>query len=440
MGIFKRRKVMSTVSRGLPAQPHLDIPKRQARELLQQGKAKFIDALDRIRRQHPRLRIADDDALSTSLKLSDAQLVIAREYGFSTWTQLKQRITGNTVAQLIDKAIRANDAAGVTQLLKAYPALLHVPVRSGNWGPPMSHAANLGLLDMVKTIAALGAKDFEHACARALLHGDIETAEWLHEQGVEFTPGVIMGSCETLNERGFGFLDDAGVPLTDGKGDRLAPLAMVLETYSRYPAGKHAILQRFKARGYHWADTPMMAFHCGDLDRLKTHLQRDPALIHRRFLYREIYPPELGCADDGRSGLHGTPIHGTTLLHLSIDFDEQEIFDWLLSQGADVNAPAITDSEGFGGHTPLYNALVSDAYTNGRQRDAYMVRRLLDLGADIHKRVNLRKYLDWREEPGWYMARNVTPLEWAAGFPEKGWVSREGISLVETGEPASGKR
>ncbi len=422
---------MSTVSRDLPAQPHLDVPKRQARELLQECKAKSVDALDRVRRQHSRFHKSGVDDISTLLKLSDTQLVIAREYGFSTWTQLKQRITENTITQLIDKAIRSNDSAAVTRLLLAYPNLLHVPVRSGNWGPPMSHAANMGLLDMVKTIAALGAKDFQHAFDRALLHGEIKTAEWLHEHGAAFTPGIIMGSCETLNEHGFAFLDDSGVSLANDKNDSLAPLAMVLETYCRNPAGKHAILQRFKKRQYHWTDTSMMAFHCGDLNRLKIHLQNDPALIDRRFSYREIYPPELGCADDFRSGLHGTPIDGTTLLHLSIDFDEQEIFDWLLDQGADVNAAAIIDKEGFGGHTPLFNAIVSDAYANGRQRDAYMVQRLLDLGADFNIRVNLRKYLDWCEEPGWCMARNVTPLEWAANFPEKGWVNWEAIGIIE---------
>ena len=423
---------MSTVSRGLPAQPHLDVPKQQARELLRQCQAKSTDALDRVRRQHPRLLTVDDHSLSTSIKLSDAQLVIAREYGFSSWTQLKQRITDNTAAQLIDKAIRSNDANAVTQLLTAYPNLLHVPVRRGNWGPPMSHAANMGLLDMVKTIAALGAKDFQHAFDRALLHGDIETAKWLHEHGAAFTPGIIMGSCETLNERGFGFLDDAGIPLEDGKGDKLAPLAMILETYCRNPAGKHAILQRFRARGYDWADTPLMAFHAGDLDRLKIHLQRNPQLIHQRFGYQTIYPTELGCANDFRSGLHGTPIDGTTLLHLAIDFDEKEIFDWLLEQGADVNARALTDKEGFGGHTPLFNAIVSDAYVNGRQRDAYMAKRLLDLGADIHVRVDLRKYLDWREQPDWHIARKVTPLEWAADFPERGWVNQEAVTLIKT--------
>lgn len=405
---------MSTVSRGLPPNPHIDIPKQQARELLKQCKAKNADAIGRVKRRHPKF----DE--SVPMKLSEAQLVIAREYGFDNWTQLKERITGSTVAELIDKAIRARDAKQVTQLLTAHPNLLHVPVRSGNWGPPMSHAANLGLLDMVRVIAVLGAKDFQHAFDRALLHGDIEVARWLQEHGAVFTPGVIMGSCETLNERGFGFLDDAGVPLDDGRGNKNAPLAMVLETYSRNPGGKHAIMQRFRKRGYAWEDTPMMAFHCGDIGGLERHLQRDPQLVNHRFGYREIYPPKTGCADDGRSGLHSTPIDGATLLHLAIDFDEREIFDWLIERGADVNATATVDDEGFGGHTPLFNAVLAHA-----GRDAYMGRRLLELGADADIRVNLRKYLDWREEPGWHIACNVTPLEWATGFPEKNWVNKE---------------
>ena len=422
---------MSTVRRRLPAQPHLDVPKEEARELLRQCQSGENDALDRIKRRHPKFNSANDDDLSARLKLSDAQFVIAREYGFSSWTQLKQRIMGNTAAQLIEKAIRAGDAAEVIRLLKANPELLHVPVVSGNWGPPMSYAANLGLLDMVKKVASLGAKDVQHAFDRALLQGKIETAKWLHEHGALLTPGVVMGACETLNASGFAFVDDAGGPLTSDKGDRLAPLALVLETYSRNPDGKHEILRRFKDRGYEMPDTTGMAFHIGDLERLKFHLQHDPRLLHRRLRHREIYPPELGCGTEPWSGMCGTPVDGTTLLHLSIDFDEREIFDWLLEQGADVNAAAVIDEQGFGGHTPLFNAIVSCAYVNGRQRDGYMARRLLEYGADINARVNLKKYLDWRETPGWHIARDVTPLQWAADFPERGWVNREAVSMIE---------
>ncbi|PUZ29409.1 hypothetical protein DCC81_08155 [Chitinophaga parva] len=422
---------MSTVRRRLPAQPHLDVPKRQARELLHQIQLHSKEAVDRVRRCHPKFHAADDESIVTRLKLSDAQLVIAREYNFSSWAQLKLRIAANTAAEQIRDAIRANEIDEVIRLLKDHPGLLDVPVVSGNWGPPMSHAANLGLLDMVKAIKALGATDIQHAFDRALLQGKIETARWLHEHGAVLVPGIIMGACETLNSQGFAFVDDAGGPLTNEKGDRLAPLALVLETYSRNPDGKHAILRRFKARGYDIPDTPLMAFHLGDLDRLKIHLKHDPQLLNRRFDHQEIYPPQLGCGIERLSGMCGTPVTGTTLLHLSIDFDEREIFDWLLAEGADVDATAVVDEEGFGGHTPLFNAIVSCAYVNGRQRDGYMARRLLDQGADVNIRVNLRKYLDWREIPGWHIARNVTPLEWAQGFPEQGWVSREVVAMVD---------
>src|ERR1051325_907170 len=100
----------------------------------------------------------------------------------------------------------------------------------------MSHAANLGQLEIVRACAELGARDYQQAFDRALLQGQIECAKWLHGHGATVTPGIIMGSCETLNATGFKFLLDLGAPLTDDRGNRLAPLASVLETYSRNPA------------------------------------------------------------------------------------------------------------------------------------------------------------------------------------------------------------
>jgi hypothetical protein len=44
---------------------------------------------------------------------------------------------------------------------------------------------------------------------------------------------------------------------------------------------------------------------------------------------------------------------------MAIDFEEQEIFDLLLEQGAEPNARASIDAAGFGGHTPLFNAVVN---------------------------------------------------------------------------------
>jgi len=417
---------MATVSRGLPDRPHLDVPKREARELLKEWRAGLPEALDRIRRRHPKFREADHAAISAAkFLLNDAQLVLAREYGFSNWAELKERINANTVAGLLQEAIHQDDREAVVRLLRANPNLLHIPLWSGNWGPPMSHAANLGRLEIIKAVEAFGARDHQHAFDRALLQGKLECARWLHDHGAKLAPGLVMGVCETLNPAGLGFLAELGAPFTDQKGDRLAPLALALETYGRNPVGKHAVLEIFARQGYVLPDTPMMAFHRGDVERLKDFLRRDPGLVERRFSLLEIYPPELGCAKDGRSGMHWTPIDGTTLLHLAIDFDEVEVFELLLANGADVNSRASVDSEGFGGHTPIFNAVVS----HGR-RQGSMARRLAERGASTTVRASLRKFLDWCETPRWHEAREATPADWGRTFPEKGWVNAEAMRVV----------
>ena len=81
---------MATVSRDLPDRPHIDVPKREARELLKDWRAKSPEALDRIRRRHPRFREADDATVSTGkFLLNDAQLVIGR-VNASAFQELKR--------------------------------------------------------------------------------------------------------------------------------------------------------------------------------------------------------------------------------------------------------------------------------------------------------------------------------------------------------------
>jgi hypothetical protein len=418
---------MSTVSRNLPDRPHLDVPKREARELLGAWRNGDRDALERIRGRHPRFSNADDAAIAAgAFRLADAQLVIAREYGFAHWAELKQRIESNDLARELLSAIQADDRDAAVRIVETEPKLLHVPLWSGNWGPPMSHAANLGRLRIVEAMAALGAPDVQHAFDRALLQGQLECARWLHAHGAALAPGIVMGTCETLEPSGFDFLVGLGAPITNERGDRLAPLVLVLETYARNPAGKHAILDSFARLGYDLPDTPIVAFHRGSVADLERHLARDPSLLGRRFTFSEIYPRELGCQGDARPGMHWTPIGGTTLLHLAIDFEEREIFEWLLARGADVDARAAVDAEGFGGHTPLFNAVL--CHPGG---DAAFARALLERGADARVRASLRKFLDWCAEPRWHEARDVTAAEWAHGFPERGWVNQAALALLD---------
>ena len=174
-----------------------------------------------------------------------------------------------------------------------------------------------------------------------------------------------------------------------------------------------------------------MAFHRGSVADLEKHLRRDPSLLARRFALSEIYQPELGFQKDGPSGMHWTPIAGTTLLHLAIDFQEREIFDWLLARGTDVDARANVDADGFGGHTPLFNAVLGHPGA-----DDSFIQALLGRGAATDVRASLRKFVDWCEEPGWHEARDVTAAEWARGFPERGWVNAAALRLLGSARDA----
>src|SRR5918993_2357595 len=117
---------MATVSRGLPDRPHLDVPRREARELLADWRKGDRDALERIRGRHPRFGTSDEAAIATGpFRLADAQLVVAREYGFAHWAELKQRIEANSPARALALAIRADDRDAVVRLIQSEPHLLH---------------------------------------------------------------------------------------------------------------------------------------------------------------------------------------------------------------------------------------------------------------------------------------------------------------------------
>ena len=67
------------MSRPLPDRPDLDQLRRQAKELRDAALAGDPSALDRVRRHGP----------PAPVTLSAAQLAIAREHGFPSWTRLK---------------------------------------------------------------------------------------------------------------------------------------------------------------------------------------------------------------------------------------------------------------------------------------------------------------------------------------------------------------
>ena len=405
--------------RHVPVRPDLQQLKHQAKDLLRAIKRGEPDALAEFSRHHPQ------PPEPQAARLADAQFALARSYGVASWPRLV------LACRLID-AIWQDDHHTVRELVLKHPQLLHEDARGvpGNWGPPMSYAANLGRDAIIRMLHDLGARDVAFAFDRAALQGRLDTARLLHSFGARAVAGSVMGPAETLSGDGLAFLLEMGAPATDEHGDRLAPVAMVLETYSRYPEGKHQCLALLAAQGITLPDTAPMALHRGRLDLLESHLARDPELLRRTFSHREIYPLELGCHEDESLALHGTPIAGGTLLHMAVEDDAIDIAHWLIACGADVNVRAAVDADGFGGHTPLFGCIVSQAYRCSRQRDASFTRLLLDHGADPSVRVSLRKRLRFVEDETMHEYRDVTAVEWGERFHEQAWVNRMAMELV----------
>jgi hypothetical protein len=239
-----------------------------------------------------------------------------------------------------------------------------------------------------------------------------------------------MGPAETQNGPGMALLHELGATLADENGDRLAPVALVLETYCRNPAGKHACLEVIGASGVDLPDTPPMAVHRGRIDLLEPHLVRDPRLFDRTFSHEEIYPPELGCHADHSLALHGTPLAGSSLLHLCVDNDELELARWLIGHGADVNVRARIDGDGFGGHTPLFGCVVSQTYQVGLRTDDAFARLLLDNAADTSVRASLRKRLRFVGDESAHEYRDLDAIEWGERFHERAWVNRAAMRLI----------
>lgn len=405
--------------RHFPVRPDLEQLRHQAKDLLRAIRRGDPSAVAELQKHHPE-QVDPEDA-----KLANAQLALARSYGLPSWPRL-------VLACRMTDAIWRDDVDTIRELVLKHPQLLHEDARGvkGNWGPPMSYAANLGRDRIIAMLRGLGAADLQSAFDRACLQGQVDTARQLFAMGARPATDAVMGPAETQNAPGMELLLELGAAISDEHGDRLAPVAMVLQTYCRNPEGKHRCLELFAKQGIELPDTPTMAVHRGRIDLLEDHLHRDPDLLARTFSHQEIYPPELGCHADFSLALHGTPLAGTTLLHLCVDNDEIDIARWLIERGADPNVKAEIDADGFGGHTPLFGCVVSQPYRVSLRRDDAFARLLLDHGADLNVRASLRKRLRFVADESMHEYRDVTPLAWGRRFHDQAWVSKPVMRLI----------
>jgi ankyrin repeat protein len=343
----------------------------------------------------------------SSPKLSDAQHVIARENGFTTWTKLK--------AYFDAKEQQANEPGDTSRALP--------------------DAANEGSVERVKRVLEAGQytqHDLDLALARACMR-DVSIAPLLiahgadpnGEYGGNYGP-IILAVCEAHAPDGLKFLIEHGANVRCRPQRRTkypatnTPMRMAIGTYLRGQLDrKHRCIELLIAAGAAYDDDAVMDIHRGRIDSLRARLDADPSLIHQRF-----------DADYGSL----LTLRGVTLLHMAAEFNDLAAVDLLLEKGADLDARAMIGPDGLGGQTPIFHVIGSnqgacyplfehllakrpDLTPRAKiQANAIIYER--DEGEEILDLTPLRYALRYEHEPKWREASREVQALRAVNAPE----------------------
>lgn len=342
--------------RRLPSNPNLDHLKYQAKDLLKEHAAHTPGVAQRIREFHPRFHQATDaEIFDAHLSLSDAQLAIAREHGFPSWTRLKahierpvlsdqltlphhERIEDPTFRRAVE-LLDAGDVANLRAHLNQHPNLVHqrVVFEGGNYFRQPT------LLEFVaeNPVRHGTMPDNIVQVARVILDAGVEQAA-LNETLILVSTGSVAREC----------------------GKQLPLMDLLCD---------------------HGAE-PKIAIHAAALHH---ELEALNALIKRRAQIDLPVAAALGRFEEARRLLPDTTSEDRHLaLTLAADFGHVEIVRLLLDAGEDPNR-----YNPLGGHshtTPLHQAAA--------RGHLEVVRLLVERGA----RLDLKDIL-WR----------ATPADWA---------------------------
>lgn len=279
------------MSKRLPDQPSLEHLKNESKDLLRRARAGEQSALSRLE----------------SPRLSFAQLAVAREYGFSSWSKLKRFVEGYTdVRDAFFSAIAAGDRGRVTELLADGPALVHARSPHHFGAPPLNIAAGRNDVPMIELLLGAGAdinarSDWWAGSFGPLDFSNEETSKLLLRKGARLTPHaaarlgmadelekMIVENPELVNERG----GDGQMPLHFAKDVRIVDILLDAGAdieardldHEGTPAQTHVvdkdILSRLAERGAKLDIFSAIALE--DLDTLTDLLEKDPEGVFRR--------------------------------------------------------------------------------------------------------------------------------------------------------------
>jgi hypothetical protein len=350
--------------KSLPSRPNLEQLRKQAKDLLKAHKAgdqtaseRFVQALE-LGTQSGAPKVP-----AASVSLRDAQRVIAREYGFPSWRQLKEHIEellsdARDPLELLKDAFHADDAPEVRRLLERFPeakAKINEPIAAFD-APLILHARSPRMIDaLLEAGADINAKSSWWAGGFGILHGaEPGLAAYAIERGaaVDAHAAARLGKLDQLQE--LVRADRAVVHAPGGDGQTPLHFASTAEiarflldngadidvrdvdhesTPAQYMLRDRQEVARYLVHRGCKTDL-LMAAALGDLDLVRRQFAADPRCIHMRVSH-EYFPmsnPKAG----------GTIYQWTLGWYVSPhdvarQFGHPEVFAFLMSQSpADV--------------------------------------------------------------------------------------------------------
>ena len=139
--------------------------------------------------------------------------------------------------------------------------------------------------------------------------------------------------------------------------------------YTRSPRFRECV-RAFVDHGLKFEDKALLAVLLDDAAPLDDLINGNPEIVSNKYTLRCAY----------------TPLHEATLLHICAEFNHRSCAEVLVNHGADVNAPAGMDENGFGGQTPIFHTV-----NQNRNQSADMLDYLLSKGVDLRHHAGLMK-------------------------------------------------
>ena len=352
----------------LPPRPNLDHLKYQARDLLKAFEQGNSDSEERFRRHVPRFRVPSEHVRALEPTLVEAQLVVAREYGFSSWSRLKSHVDAVTGA--VSPAHTVEDLARyfvaildrgidvVRECLELHPELVdarildeHSQLRGAalhealrQQPPPLPDLEHSTTALHLISVAYRDPEACLQICRLLVDHGADVNALGFEENNGHCTP-IALATWE------------GGVEIMRLLLEHGADVSGDLGTFALDTAANHANTDRFDLLVEYGAQsTPWMLVRAGLTDRVVERVDEDPGLLNQRDEqgYSLLQAAALRMDRDAGEGLPGAG---------------RAIAEALIERGVEVDvftATALNDEDRLGALLQTDPALVHERLGDGK--------------------------------------------------------------------------